>query len=63
MSSQDTLALGSALLLIVSSVVSYIFGRRGAFNAGFDAGWKTCEEFMVKEILKGNAEITSLRSE
>lgn len=49
---QNYLALGSAVLLVIFSIVSYVFGRRGAFDTGFDTGWKKCENFMVKEIIK-----------
>lgn len=48
----DTLAIFIAAAFVLNSIVSYFFGRRGAFEAGFDSGWKVCEKFMVKEILK-----------
>jgi hypothetical protein len=54
---QDYLAIGSAVLLVASSIVSYFFGRRGAFEAGFNAGWKTCEKEAIKVILGAKEEL------
>jgi len=50
--SSDTIALIIVGAFVVSSITSYIMGRKQAFKVGFDLGWKRCEDFFVKEVIK-----------